>query len=206
MHWIVIPFRGPDGAKSRLSGVLDEARRTQLALAMFKHVVAVATVALDPRRVLIVTTSAAAADIAQAGGAIALRESSGALNGALRAARDFLLLSGARRATILPADLPQLSQADVCAMLALQPGQVVVAPDRHGSGTNGLAVPLDVDFEFFFGSGSLARHVQEASRLGLEVTRVSRSGLACDLDTGDDLDLLPHDHWLRTVIARPRAA
>jgi 2-phospho-L-lactate guanylyltransferase len=206
MHWIVIPFRGPDGAKSRLADVLDESRRMALALAMFKHVVAVATAAVDPGRVLIVTSSSEAVGVAQAAGAIALRESSGALNGALSAARDFFLLSGARRATILPADLPQLSQADVCAMLVLQPGQVVIAPDRHGSGTNALTVPLDVDFHYAFGEGSLARHLQEASRLGLDVSRVCRSGLACDLDTGEDLDLLPHDHWLRTVISRPRAA
>lgn len=206
MHWIVIPFRGPVGAKSRLADLFDEPRRHALALAMFKHVLAVAAAAVDSQRVLIVTSSLEAAEVARINGAVALREDSGSLNAALRGARDFLLLMGARRVTILPADLPQLSLADVSAMLSAQPGQFEIAPDRHGTGTNGLTVPLEVDFGYAFGKDSLARHEQEASRLGLALTRVIRTGLACDLDTVADLELLPCDHWLRAVIAKPRAA
>ena len=206
MHWIVIPFRGPDGAKSRLADALDERQRCALAMAMFRHVLGVACAVNGANRVLVVTTSSTAAEAAQKCGATALREQAGSLNPALRNARAALLLFGATRATVLAADLPDVTEADVKAALSAEPGRIAIAGDRHGLGTNAVTLPLGVDFAFAFGPDSFAAHSSEAARHELGIVRLDRPGLANDLDTAKDLALLTDGHWLRAIIAQPRAA
>jgi 2-phospho-L-lactate guanylyltransferase len=69
----------------------------------------------------------------------------------------------------------------------------VLAPDRHGTGTNALLLRCDPAadgpaFRFHFGPDSYARHVDEAHRLGLDVVTAITAGTALDLDTPEDLD------------------
>lgn len=206
MHWIVIPFRGPNGAKSRLADVLDEQQRCVTSMAMFQHVLGIASAAVGPGRVLVVTTSSKATEAAQKCGATCLQEQAGSLNPTLRNARAALLLFGATRVTVLAADLPDITEADVKSVLSAEPGQIAVAPDRHGLGTNALTLPLGVDFAFAFGPGSFSAHSNEAARHGLGIVRLDRPGLANDLDTAEDIALLADGHWLHAVIAQPRAA
>jgi len=62
-----------------------------------------------------------------------------------------------------------------------------IAPDRAGTGTNGLALrPPDV-IALRFGAGSLAAHLAEAEAAGVPISEVHRPGLAFDLDTPADL-------------------
>ena len=64
---------------------------------------------------------------------------------------------------------------------------MAIAPDRLGTGTNGLAVrPLGI-IGFQFGSGSFAAHLAEAEAAGVQPAVVRRPGLAFDLDTPEDL-------------------
>ncbi len=64
---------------------------------------------------------------------------------------------------------------------------VAIAPDRLGTGTNGLGLaPLGI-IGFRFGAGSFAAHLAEARAAGVEPTIVARPGLAFDLDTPEDL-------------------
>ena len=73
---IVIPFRGPWGAKSRLAPSLTEPMRSSLALSLFLHVLAEATTA-GAGPVLVVTPSGEAASHARRFGVEVLRETAG---------------------------------------------------------------------------------------------------------------------------------
>jgi 2-phospho-L-lactate guanylyltransferase len=64
---------------------------------------------------------------------------------------------------------------------------VTLVPDRREDGTNVVGVPVDHDFVFSYGPGSLARHVAEARRLGLALRIVRTSGLSWDVDLPTDL-------------------
>lgn len=86
---------------------------------------------------------------------------------------------------VIHADLP-LIEADDIAML-LQSAEAhgcAIAPDRHGEGTNAVALLPGLPFRFAFGVGSFARHAAQAGASA----RVDRPGLALDCDTPDDLD------------------
>jgi 2-phospho-L-lactate guanylyltransferase len=69
---------------------------------------------------------------------------------------------------------------------------VVIAPDRHGAGTNAILVPAS-GCEFAFGAGSLARHIMMADARGLRVQICKKPALAFDLDTAEDFA-----QWLRS--------
>jgi 2-phospho-L-lactate guanylyltransferase len=64
---------------------------------------------------------------------------------------------------------------------------VAIAPDRAGTGTNGLVLRPPGVIGFRFGKGSFALHLEEVERAGVPLVAVNRAGLAFDLDTPQDL-------------------
>jgi 2-phospho-L-lactate guanylyltransferase len=88
---------------------------------------------------------------------------------------------------VIHGDLPIVRADDIEALIdaAEGPGRAI-APDRHGQGTNALALTrLPPGFNYAFGPDSFALHRQ---RLGSTLAIVNRDGLACDVDTQDDLE------------------
>ena len=95
----------------------------------------------------------------------------------------------ARRPLVsLFADLPLIAPDDIRG-LAARTEPVVLGADRRGEGTNALLLRLAArgpEFTFAFGEGSLAKHLAEAQRLGLNAALHDAPGIAFDLDTPDD--------------------
>ena len=111
-----------------------------------------------------------------------LQDQSRGLNAELTAAHETLDDSGL---LVIHADLPLLSVDDVEALLGAAVSGCALAPDRHGTGTNALALSRFGPFDFSFGDGSLDRHIKTAKG---KAAIVRRTGLAFDIDTPDDLD------------------
>ncbi len=110
------------------------------------------------------------------------------LNGAIDAGRAWALDRGASAVISLFADLPLIVPDDIRGLVA-RTEPVVLGPDRRGEGTNALLLRLagrGSEFTFAFGEGSLAKHLEEARRLGLEAAVHDAPGIAFDLDTPDD--------------------
>lgn len=78
-------------------------------------------------------------------------------------------------------DLPFVTADDISALLAAARSAPVIAPDRHGTGTNAIALPDDVPFTFAFGEDSFSAHAAQGNFL-------TRPGLAFDIDTPEDFD------------------
>jgi len=186
--WIVVPIKDPLGAKARLAPALDPEARRQLATRLAERTLAVlAAVAAVP--VVVVTRGLVVPAMARAHGFAALEETGDSHSAAARQGARWAADHGADVVAALSADLPLLAVADVQALLAAAgPGTAVLAPDRRGSGTNAVVAPPG--FPFAFGAPSLARHMALARAAGLAVVIVHRPGLASDLDTPADLDLL----------------
>lgn len=89
---------------------------------------------------------------------------------------------------IIHPDLPDVTPADIAVLLAATSGgRIAIAPDRHGTGTNALALPADATISFAFGPNSCARHRAAA---GSRAAIVKRHGLALDIDEPEDLALM----------------
>ena len=116
------------------------------------------------------------------------------LNGAIDAGRAWALDCGASAVISLFADLPLIVPDDIRGLVA-RTEPVVVGADRRGEGTNALLLRLagrGSEFTFAFGDGSLAKHLEEARRLGLEAAVHHSPGIAFDLDTPDDWSYFMH--------------
>ena len=188
----VVPVRSLRHGKTRLSPVLGNEAREALLRGVADRVVAAAVGSGLIETVLVVSpdaeTLAWAAELGPAVVAVPQPEHRLGLNGSIDSGRAWALDRGASAVISLFADLPLIVPDDIRSMAA-RSEPVVLGPDRRGEGTNALLLRLagrGIEFTFAFGDGSLARHLQEARRLGLNAASHDSPGIAFDLDTPDD--------------------
>jgi 2-phospho-L-lactate guanylyltransferase len=185
----VIPVGSLEGAKSRLGEQLDAEERQDLVAGLLARTV-VAALAVDRLAdVLVVSPDRDVLSRAASLGARTLRQRSEGLNAGLRDARADVIAGGADALLVLPIDLPLVTSADIARVLdGLEDDRraVVLVTDRHGTGTNVLALrPPDV-IDVAFGPGSRAAHRRAAEMSGATYLEVA-GPLTVDLDTPDDL-------------------
>jgi 2-phospho-L-lactate/phosphoenolpyruvate guanylyltransferase len=192
----VVPIRSLTGGKTRLAGILPPEARAALTRRMLRGVVDAALASGTVASVVVVSPDPAALALAASlnPAVVPLAQDAGApgLNPAIAAGVRFAAERGAAAVLVLFGDLPLLTGDDVRNLLR-RDAPIVLAPDRHGTGTNALLLRLDASaedgrmFAFQFGLDSYARHVDEAHRLGLDVATSVSAGTALDLDTPEDL-------------------
>jgi len=185
---IIVPHRGLEAAKTRLAPSLSADEREALARQLLERVLSAAREACDD--VVVITPSAALAPVVEPSGARLVVQRGMGLNEGLEQARFDALVDDLVTLVILHGDLPNLHGADVQALVDALPASgpaVAIAPDRAGTGTNGLVLRPPGVISFRFGAGSFAAHLAEAARAGVPVVAVNRAGLAFDLDTPEDL-------------------
>ena len=190
----IVPVGTLAGAKSRLGETLDAEERQDLVDRLLARTVTAALAVDGLQDVLVVSPDREVLRRAAELGARTLRQRTRGLNAGLREAREDIVAGGATAVLVLPIDLPLVSAdavAHVVATLAMPPatrrsrGHVVLVPDRHGSGTNALALrPPDI-IEFAFGKGSRADHRSAAEAAGADYSELD-GPLTIDLDTPDD--------------------
>jgi 2-phospho-L-lactate guanylyltransferase len=191
---IIVPHRGLESAKTRLSPVLDPDERAALAEALLRHVLEVAT---EVAEVVVISPDGDLESlVAMAGARLSVQRGLG-LNRGLDQARAEALAEGVDRLAVLHGDLPTLTGPDISALLDGVVGErpmVAIAPDAAETGTNGLALsPPDV-VAFQFGPGSFEAHRRAGKRAEAWITVVRRPGLSFDIDTPADLSA-----WLTAV-------
>lgn len=187
----VVPVKSLVAAKTRLAAALGPDERAALMLRTLRSILA----ALDQPRIaarLVVSPDEAVLRAAEAAGAQSLRQASDGLNPGLAEACAWALAQGAEALLIVLGDLPLLGSGHIAALLDLadHPGTVVLAPDRHGSGTNLLLLRPPDAIPLAFGRDSLARHRAAAQARGLRLRSYDDPATALDLDTPDDLAAL----------------
>lgn len=214
----IVPHRGVNAGKSRLSAVLDDVARSRLnRWLLSRTLAAVSTWLADARRCIVVSPCEVTLALARKAGARALPEqaANAGLNDALSQAAVHAAALGACRLLVLPCDLPRLDVAALQALAAVPvadgDGDVVIAPDRHHEGTNALLVDAGVR-AFAFGANSYARHLALGHARGVRTVACVHEALAFDLDTADDFaawansDDAPRDFLTTLRRTVPRAA
>jgi 2-phospho-L-lactate guanylyltransferase len=189
--WAIVPVKSLNRAKSRLSSVLTGPERKQLALRMLRYNLETVSGSGLLSGVLVISRDSDVLHTVQSiDDVIALQEIGVPhLNNALEQARNLLMDWGVDAVLVLPADIPFIASDDLRAMLEMgrQPGTVVIAPDRHGQGTNAILLhPLEI-IDFSFGAGSYQRHQMAARANGAQVFIYQSEGLALDIDTPEDM-------------------
>ncbi len=70
------------------------------------------------------------------------------------------------------------------------PPVVVIAPDRHGKGTNALLMSPSGLIEYDFGEDSFQRHCDRVRASGARLEIVDLPSLGLDLDIPEDLEII----------------
>ncbi len=193
----VVPIQALDRAKSRLAPTLDAAARRALVLQLAERTVRRLHSLDAVETVTVVTPDSAVAAAAVEWGAQPLLQDEPGLDRAIHLAQRFAAARRYPALLVVLGDLPFLEAPVVRHALALlEPNGAVLAPDRHGTGTNLLALsPPDLPIPAF-GPGSRRRHRVAAARAGCTLREVWAVSLALDLDTPDDLTVLAT--WTRS--------
>jgi 2-phospho-L-lactate guanylyltransferase len=191
----VLPVKRFTVAKQRLAPGIEEGRRAELVAAMLEDVLAAIGEARAIERTIVVTSEPRAAELARAAGAEVVSDpdegghSEAALAGIARA-REL----GAECAVLLPGDCPLLEARELEGLLTgLPTSYVAIVPDRHGTGTNALALAPPEAIRPAFGEGSCARHLEAARAAGVPFAVERLGSLALDLDTPADVVALTRE-------------
>jgi 2-phospho-L-lactate guanylyltransferase len=203
---VVIPVRAFEDAKSRLGAVLDPEERRDLVERLLRRTVHAALSTPGVADVVVISPDPEVLDVARGADARGVAQRSRGLNPALHEAREAI---GADRMLVLPADLPLVTPEALAALLRAGDGagtpSVVLAPDRHGRGTNALLLdPPDV-IDPAFGVSSRSGHAWLASSADAAYVEAGED-LALDVDTPDDLLLAEAEAATDGHLAGPHEA
>jgi 2-phospho-L-lactate/phosphoenolpyruvate guanylyltransferase len=194
----ILPVKRFTRAKQRLSASVPDPLRLELARAMVLDVLLALAQTESIERTIVVTAESSIAAAAHQRGAIVIEDDhedgqpAAATLGVRRA-----LAEGIERVLCVPGDCPTLDPAELHELLredrqlgARRQARVVVVPDRHGSGTNGLLLSPPDAIPPSFGPDSCERHLALALAAGVSARVARVPSLLLDIDTGADLDAL----------------
>ncbi len=192
----ILPVKRFTRAKQRLGASVADPLRRELAEAMVADVLLALAQTRAIELTILVTGERSVAAAARELGAIVIEdEHEDGQPAAAKLGVQRALAAGIERVLCVPGDCPTLDPAELNALLDGGPdnasaGHVVVVPDRHGTGTNGLLLAPADAISPSFGPDSCERHRALALEAGV-ACRVERvPSLLLDIDTGADLDVL----------------
>jgi 2-phospho-L-lactate guanylyltransferase len=185
----VLPVKRFDAAKQRLAAGVDDERRAELAAAMLADVLEAIAAARPIERTIMVTSEPRAIEMAAEAGLEVLPDPDrGGHSGAALAGISRAKALDAECVVLLPGDCPLLEPRELERLLTGMPDRyVAIVPDRHGTGTNALALAPPDAICPAFGEGSCARHVAAAREADIPYAVEELASLALDLDTPADV-------------------
>jgi 2-phospho-L-lactate guanylyltransferase len=190
----ILPVKHFAQAKQRLGASVADPLRLELTRAMVGDVLAALSETTLIERTIVVTGEPSVVEVAHAQGAIVIDDTARyGQSAAVNLGVEHALTEGMERALCVPGDCPTLDPNELAALLSSQASgepEVVIVPDRHGTGTNGLLLAPPGAITPSFGIGSCERH--RALAIAAEISwRIERpASLLLDIDTGEDLDAL----------------
>lgn len=195
---VIVPLKEFDNAKQRLADILTRQQRRDLSRAMARDVLEVVSKHPLVDGVTLLSGSALALDLAQQYQVKFLAEhtlNTSGLNNILQAAIVQITNTVKPNSTvdimILHGDLPLISAQEITHLIEQYQAQtksmMLIAPDRHGTGTNCLAFQAPCNLTLAFGSNSYAKHCNGAKQSGLLINTVELMGTKTDIDLPEDL-------------------
>jgi 2-phospho-L-lactate/phosphoenolpyruvate guanylyltransferase len=185
--WALVPVKSLHATKQRLCQALDARQRRQLSEFMLREILTTLATVRGLAGVAVVTPE----PIDLVTGPRHITDPGGGLNAALDSGIRVLAGDGAQSVVVLPADIPFAAPQEVESLLSVgREAEVVIVPDRSGSGTNALFLSPPTAIQPIFGPDSFRRHVHRAQAGGLRTRSLSLPGIGFDIDTPGDLNRL----------------
>ncbi len=189
---ILVPVKNLSSAKQRLSAVLDQLARTELAQAMLHDVLTTLHNWENRPQVAVVSSDPYAVRLTREFGfeLIPDPENPGE-TGAIEMATRVCVERGAESTLVIPADIPLIRCWELEEILQKAPPEgSVLVPAADGRGTNAaFRRPANL-FPLRFGNDSFKPHLAAAQATGKTCVVLELPGIAVDVDNPDDLRVL----------------
>ena len=187
----ILPVKRFTRAKQRLGASVGEEIRAGLARAMVADVLDALRQTPAIAQTIVVTGADSVVAAALERGALVAHDSKEeSQSAAVLLGIERALAEGFDRVLCVPGDCPALDPRELDGLLCGPAPAVVIVPDRHGTGTNGLLLTPPDAILPSFGPGSFARHRALAREAGVAWEVRRPSSLLLDIDTGEDLAVL----------------
>lgn len=186
----ILPVKRFERAKQRLGVRLADPLRRDLAEAMVSDVLETLTsFPLLESTIVVTNERSIATSAARMGATVVPDTAETGQSAAVSLGVEAALAAGMERVLCVPGDCPTLDHAALTQLLDDRAG-VVIVPDRHGTGTNGLLLRPPAVICPSFGPDSCGRHEALAAAAGAPCVLLRPPSLLLDIDTGEDLDVL----------------
>lgn len=189
---ILIPVKDLSKAKQRLSPVLDQESRTELAQAMVLDVFEALAQGANLPQVAVVTSDEFTVALAeQFGFEILLDENKHSETDAIEMATGLCEQQGVESTLVIPGDIPLIQATEIEEILAKAPARgSVLVPAADGRGTNAAWRKPAGLFPLRFGNDSFKPHHRAACATGERCVVLSLPGIGLDVDNPADLQQL----------------
>jgi 2-phospho-L-lactate guanylyltransferase len=188
-HFAVLPVKERSLSKTRFGAVLNQEQRATLSKSMLLDTVdsMISSRVFESIAVLTPEPENWKEEV-QSGVQVVGTETPGLNESVWEYTQSKTLAEGDSLSVVLP-DLPASRKEDFLELdRALgAKGSVVIAPDRHLTGTNVLAGTRPLAWRPMFGADSFRRHLTSLLDRGMQPRILYREGLMCDVDNIDDL-------------------
>jgi len=185
---ILVPVKDLANAKQRLSPMLTQSARTELAHAMLRDVLEAVT-EFGGDEVSLVTSDSFAIELAASQGFGVIRDDSNlSETDAIDVATRVCESRGVESTLVIPADIPLIKASEIAMIYrnAPQMGSVLV-PAHDGRGTNAILRRPAALFPLRFGNDSFVPHLAAAKATEKPCVVLSLARIGLDIDTPEDL-------------------
>jgi 2-phospho-L-lactate guanylyltransferase len=201
MRALLLPIKDLRQAKQRLAPLLTPEDRFGLAQAMLADTIRAVRGVQRAEKIFVVTNYVPAMQAAKENGWELLREDQQISESvSVDAASRHCAKCGVTALLRLPLDVPLVQSSDIDDLLAVEfvAPALVIVPSRDATGTNAILRTPPVLFPSHFGSGSFAKHCDEAERAGAQIVVCRNERLEMDVDDEADLRALARGDLLGT--------
>jgi 2-phospho-L-lactate guanylyltransferase len=186
---ILIPVKQSSNAKQRLSAILDQPARTQLAQAMLQDILETLAAWKSRPEVVLVTNDPFACSQAKKFSFEIIEDPANiSETAAIEMATDDCIKRGADNTLVIPGDIPLTEAWELERILDAAPdhGSVLV-PAADGRGSNAVFRRPAALFPLRFGNDSFKPHLAAAKATGMPCVVLESPGIAVDVDGPEDL-------------------
>jgi 2-phospho-L-lactate/phosphoenolpyruvate guanylyltransferase len=189
--FVIVPVKGFENAKTRLSSMLDTDDRIRLSSLMLEDTLNVLSMTPSLMQVIVVSVDKRAEEIATKHGANFLaEEKEKGVNSAVALADSYCMAKEAADATmVIPYDLPLLDPialSKACQLAEKESACIVICPSVRYDGTNMLLKKPPSVIATFYDTDSYNMHVKAAIKIGIPVKPLLSKSLMYDIDTPED--------------------
>lgn len=186
----VVPVKGLDTSKIRLSSIFSLEERKALTVAMLEDVLK-ALKSSKIHNIIVTSPDSAVRAIADRYAVWYISSSQTGLNPSLNEAIESCIHENADSVLIFPADLPLIrwKEIDKLVDLGSKEKTLVLSPSFDG-GTNALLMNPPNLIRVSFGPDSFFEHVKASIHKGVTLKFYASRTLALDIDTAEDLNKL----------------